>query len=171
MFKRAPVAFLCTRMSRDFARRVRGPSAPDRAILALFSSWVARLVMHPTALHWTSTLGESICRISGVRPPNCTIRTLFSAAKGVSETQCLQHSVPRHTIDGEVAESCTGRPLNFDIGILQEKQNRLKRVPVNLPHIYDGCLSVMLRQRRIWSSMHGNEPLSVISANVRLALR
>lgn len=51
MFKRAPVAFLCTRMSLDFAKRVSGPSAPDFAILALFSSWVARFVMHPTALH------------------------------------------------------------------------------------------------------------------------
>lgn len=60
MFKRAPVAFLCTRISLDFAKRVSGPSAPDFAIFALFSSCVARFVMHPTALHWTSTLGDSI---------------------------------------------------------------------------------------------------------------
>lgn len=51
ILSRAPVAFLCTRISRDFASLVNGPRAPDRAILALFSSWVARLVMHPTALH------------------------------------------------------------------------------------------------------------------------
>jgi hypothetical protein len=60
MFSRAPVAFRCTLISLDFASRVRGPKAPDRAIFALFSSWVAKFVMHPTALHWTSTFGDSI---------------------------------------------------------------------------------------------------------------
>lgn len=70
MFSKAPVAFLCTRMSRDFASLVSGPRAPDRAIFALFSSCVARLVMHPTALHCTSTFGDSIWRISGVSPPS-----------------------------------------------------------------------------------------------------
>jgi hypothetical protein len=54
------VAFLCTRISLDFAKRVSGPRAPDFAIFALFSSCVARFVMHPTALHWTSTFGDSI---------------------------------------------------------------------------------------------------------------
>lgn len=73
------MAFLCTRISLDLAKRVSGPSAPDRAILALFSSCVARFVMHPTALHWTSTLGESIWRMRGVKPPSWTIKTLFSA--------------------------------------------------------------------------------------------
>lgn len=51
MFSSAPVAFLCTLMSLDLARRVRGPRAPDRAIFALLASCVARLVMQPTALH------------------------------------------------------------------------------------------------------------------------
>ena len=43
--------------------------------------------MHPTALHWTSTLGESIWRMSGSRPPSLTIVSLFSAAreKGASQ--------------------------------------------------------------------------------------
>ena len=82
MLSRAPVAFLWTRMSFDFARRVRGCRAPDRAILALLSSWVARLVMHPTALHCTSTLGEFICLIRGARPPRATMATLFSAVWG-----------------------------------------------------------------------------------------
>jgi hypothetical protein len=82
MFSRAPVAFRCTRMSFDFARRVRGVRAPERAILALLSSWVARLVIHPTALHWTSTLGEFICLMRGARPPRATMATLFSAAGG-----------------------------------------------------------------------------------------
>lgn len=47
---------------------------------------VARLVMQPTALHWTSTLGLSIWRMSGSRPPSLTIKSLFSAARG-SETR------------------------------------------------------------------------------------
>ena len=51
MLRSAPVAFLWTRMSLDLASLVRGPRAPDRAILALLSSCVARLVMQPTALH------------------------------------------------------------------------------------------------------------------------
>jgi hypothetical protein len=68
-------------MSFDFAKRVRGPNAPDLAIFALLSSWVARLVMQPTALHCTSTLGDIICRMSGVSPPRSTIATLFSAAR------------------------------------------------------------------------------------------
>lgn len=79
MLSRAPVAFLCTRMSFDFASLVSGLRAPDLAILALLSSCVARLVMQPTALHWTSTFEDIICRISGVSPPSCTIETLFSA--------------------------------------------------------------------------------------------
>lgn len=79
MFSRAPVAFLWTRMSLDLANRVSGPRAPDLAIFALFSSCVARFVMHPTALHWTSTFGDSIWRIKGGSPPSCTMRTLFSA--------------------------------------------------------------------------------------------
>lgn len=82
MLSKAPVAFLCTRMSFDFASRVRGCSAPDRAILALLSSCVARFVMHPTALHCTSTLGEFICLIKGASPPRATMATLFSAGVG-----------------------------------------------------------------------------------------
>lgn len=60
MLRSAPVAFLCTRMSLDLARRVSGPSAPDLAILALLSSCVAKFVIHPTALHCTSTFGDII---------------------------------------------------------------------------------------------------------------
>ena len=51
MFNRAPVAFLCTLISFDLASLVKGANAPDLAILALFSSCVARLVIQPTALH------------------------------------------------------------------------------------------------------------------------
>ena len=38
IFNKAPVAFLCTLMSLDRARRVSGTRAPDLAILDLFSS-------------------------------------------------------------------------------------------------------------------------------------
>jgi len=38
MFSSAPVAFLCTRMSFERAKRVRGTKAPDLAILDLLSS-------------------------------------------------------------------------------------------------------------------------------------
>ena len=38
MLSNAPVAFLWTRMSLDFASLVNGPNAPDLAILALLSS-------------------------------------------------------------------------------------------------------------------------------------
>lgn len=86
MFNKAPVAFRCTLISFDFASLVRGPSAPDLAILALFSSWVARFVMQPTALHCTSTFGDIICRMRGERPPSNTIETLFSAAPNTSVT-------------------------------------------------------------------------------------
>lgn len=44
-----------------------------------FIPCVARLVMHPTALHWTSTLGDSIWRMRGSNPPSFTISNLFSA--------------------------------------------------------------------------------------------
>lgn len=51
MLSKAPVAFRCTRMSFDLASLVNGCNAPDRAIFDLLSSWVARFVIHPTALH------------------------------------------------------------------------------------------------------------------------
>lgn len=88
MFNRAPVAFLWTRMSLDLARRVNGPNAPDLAILALLSSCVARLVIHPTALHCTSTFGDIICRMRGVSPPRRTIATLFSAGQLLESAMC-----------------------------------------------------------------------------------
>jgi hypothetical protein len=81
MFNNAPVALRCTLISFDLASLVSGPNAPDRAILALLSSCVAKFVMQPTALHCTSTLGDNIWRIRGGRPPSRTIETLFSAAQ------------------------------------------------------------------------------------------
>jgi hypothetical protein len=81
IFNSAPVAFLCTLISFDFASLVSGPNAPDLAIFALLSSWVAKLVMHPTALHCTSTFGDIIWRMRGCRPPRRTIAVLFSATR------------------------------------------------------------------------------------------
>jgi hypothetical protein len=51
--------------------------------------------MQPTALHWTSTFGDIICRIRGVKPPSCTMRTLFSAASTDQKcrVQCLLRNV------------------------------------------------------------------------------
>ena len=71
MFRSAPVALRCTRMSLERANLVRGTRAPDFAIFVLLSSsrgrsssdgraaaeeamylpCVARLVTQPTALH------------------------------------------------------------------------------------------------------------------------
>jgi hypothetical protein len=56
--------------------------------------------MQPTALHWTSTLGEFICLISGVSPPSATMATLFSAVR-VSAT--LWTGIVVRTVDGQVA--------------------------------------------------------------------
>lgn len=133
MLSSAPVAFLWTRMSFDFARRVRGWRAPDRAILALLSSWVARLVMHPTALHCTSTLGEFICLIRGARPPRATMATLFSAAGGVRRS--LRELGRVHTVDGKIAQGGTGGTLYLDIWVLQQEQDGLEGVAVDFSYI------------------------------------
>ena len=51
---------------------------------------VARFVTQPTALHWTSTLGLSIWRMRGSRPPSLTIRSLLSA-EGIDQGLPSQH--------------------------------------------------------------------------------
>lgn len=61
-----------------FARFVKGMSAPERAMVDLFCSCVARFVIQPTALHWTSTLNEDMCFIKGVSPPRSTMSFLFA---------------------------------------------------------------------------------------------
>jgi hypothetical protein len=133
MLSSAPVAFLWTRMSFDLARRVRGCNAPDRAILALLSSCVARLVMHPTALHCTSTLGEFICLINGARPPSATMATLFSAA--VVSTR-FDGVGCEHTVYGQIAQGGTRCTLHFNVGVLEQEQDRLQGVSVDLSDIY-----------------------------------
>jgi hypothetical protein len=76
----------------------------------LLSSWVARLVIQPTALHCTSTLGEFICLMSGARPPSVTMATLFSAVRsqqyslaGVGADQLLTAKFP----SAALAARCT----------------------------------------------------------------
>lgn len=145
MFKRAPVAFRCTLMSFDFASFVKGPKAPDLAILALLSSWVARFVMHPTALHCTSTFGEFICLMSCVRPPSITIRTLFSALT-----------------------------ISITISIIGYHQLLTARFPSAALAARCTSISGLCRRYNIGrkhSSLTSLTSLSVISANVRLALR
>lgn len=116
MFSKAPVALRWTRMSFDLASFVNGGSAPERAILALLSSWVARFVMQPTALHCTSTLLEFIWRIKGVRPPNWTMRTLLCA---MAVRRMLQEATGGLTIDSEVAQGSAGSPLDFYVRTFQ----------------------------------------------------
>ena len=119
MFNRAPVAFLCTLMSFDLASLVNGPNAPDRAILALLSSCVARFVIQPTALHCTSTFVDIICRINGDRPPSMTIATLFSA---VSRKHVFSsHKCIRRTVDCQIAQRSTRSSLYLNIGALEEE--------------------------------------------------
>ena len=134
MLSRAPVALRWTRMSRDLASLVSGPRAPERAILALFSSWVARLVMQPTALHWTSTFGDSICLIKGVRPPSCTIKTLFSAGDE-KLAGCGLPGWCHHTVDSQIAKGSTGSSLDFDIGTLEEEEDGFEGIAVDLANI------------------------------------
>lgn len=90
--------------------------------------------MHPTALHWTSTFGDSIWRMRGSSPPSWTIVSLFSPAppyrgqdelKGIdadADTHHLRpgcralhspHAGPRHRETGGgrgSARACRGRP-------------------------------------------------------------
>lgn len=140
MLSNAPVALRCTRISFDLARRIRGPNAPDRAILALFSSWVARLVIQPTALHCTSTLGDIIWRIRGASPPRATIKTLFSAEVWGSaikeENVDPQTREPPLTIDREIAQRGTGSSLDFYIRALEQEQDGFEGVPIDFAHIY-----------------------------------
>ena len=58
----------------------------------VYTPCVARFVTQPTALHWTSTFGLSICLMRGSRPPSLTMRSLLSAAGESSTwTGCEKH--------------------------------------------------------------------------------
>ena len=56
-------------------------SIRNKLLERMYAPWVARFVTQPTALHWTSTFGLSICLIRGSRPPSLTMRSLLSAAR------------------------------------------------------------------------------------------
>lgn len=180
MLRSAPVAFLWTLMSLLRASLVRGTSAPLFAILLLFSSgssrkhrqrqrldtsggqkdedWpcVARLVMQPTALHWTSTFGESICRMRGSRPPSRTMSVLFSAdghkgkigRQSGSEDWTARCEGTR-TVDGQVAQRCTGGPLHLRIVTSQQEEHRVQRIPANLPDLLFRDLCKRKRSRSL----------------------
>lgn len=128
MFSNAPVAFLCTLMSLLFASRVNGANAPEVAICALFSSCVARFVMQPTALHWTSTLLEFICLIRGSRPPSSTIRILLEASTA---------RLPSAADDARCT-SMSGLSRRYNIGLkparLTGLTSKLCSVSVNATH-------------------------------------
>lgn len=92
--------------------------------------------MHPTALHWTSTFGESICRIRGGRPPSCTMRTLFSAAGSVSErNRTTKFPRAQLTVYGKVAQSRTRGALYLDVGALEQKQYGLEGIAIDFPDV------------------------------------
>lgn len=83
--------------------------------------------MQPTALHWTSTFGESIWRISGSSPPSLTIVTLFSAVQTTASDRCQSLPVATLTVDAQVAESGRGSALDLDVVGLQQEQDGLER--------------------------------------------
>jgi len=160
MLSNAPVAFLCTLMSLDLASLVSGPRAPDLAILALFSSCVARLVMQPTALHCTSTLGDIIWRIRGGRPLSRTIETLFSARghqrneePGSTGTVLLTARLPKAAL-AAMSGFCNRNKMGSRVSLLTSRTSR-------------GAVLAM----RVDRHDPPHKPRSVISANVRAALR
>ena len=120
-------------MSFDFASLVSGPSAPDLAILALLSSCVARFVMQPTALHWTSTLVDIICRIKGERPPSRTMATLFSATNPSVYDNPLGKQL--RTVHGQIPQRSARCSLYFNIVILKEEKDGLKGISVDFSDI------------------------------------
>jgi len=100
------------------------------------SPCVARLVTHPTALHWTSTLGLSIWRIRGSKPPSLTIRSLLSAAKICQKMRGRPAGGwVALTIDGEVAECSTRGPLYLRVMAAEEEENRIQCVSTNGSHL------------------------------------
>jgi hypothetical protein len=83
---------------------------------------VARFVTQPTALHWTSTLGLSIWRMRGSRPPSLTIRSLLSA-EGIDQGLSSQHRLGIRTVDGKVSEGGASGTLNFGVMAAEEEEN------------------------------------------------
>lgn len=165
MLSSAPVALRCTRISFDFAKRINGPSAPERAILALFSSCVARFVIQPTALHCTSTLGDIIWRIRGASPPRETIKTLFSAISGQrwGRAMELRRCIPFTARLPNAALAA----LWTSISELWSRKRMGSRVSRSTSRTSAGETLEIASARTNAS----HPPLSVISANVKLALR
>lgn len=76
--------------------------------------YVARFVTHPTALHWTSTFGLSICRIRGSRPPRFTMRSLLSATETLEISQSATVG-KGHTINSQIPKGGAGCSLNLGV--------------------------------------------------------
>ena len=165
IFSSAPVAFLCTRISFDFASLVNGSNAPDLAILALLSSCVARLVIHPTALHCTSTFGEFICLMRGLRPPNATMATLFSAAR--SQQSFLGFHIVHILLTARLPSAAQAARCTSISGFC--RRNRIGSRVSRSTSLTSKVLGQLAVQSISWR--RGGLPLSVISANVKLALR
>lgn len=126
--------------------------------------------MQPTALHWTSTLGDCICLINGGRPPRFTISALFSAAQLLAS---IHNGFQRRrkndrTVHGKVAERCARGSLNFDVGTLEQREDGLEGVSIDLSHI---CHSNEVNISYQLACDRKHKPCSVISAKVKLALR
>jgi hypothetical protein len=71
--------------------------------------------------------------ISGARPPSATMATLFSAV-GVSMR--FEDMWCEPTVYRQVAQGGTRCTLHFDVGVLEQEQDRLQRVSVDLSDIY-----------------------------------
>lgn len=74
------------------------------------------------------------------------------------------------TVNGKISQSGTGGPLYFGIRALQEHKNRLESIPVDLTDIFSST-ELVTETRYICAAKQEDQPLSVISANVKLALR
>lgn len=104
-------------MSFDLASRVKGPKAPDRAILALFSSCVAKFcnASHGVALNldiWREHLADQRRQATELDNKHLVL-----------------------SVDGEIAKGRTGSSLDLDIGALQQKQDGLQSIAIDLADI------------------------------------
>lgn len=99
--------------------------------------WVARFVIQPTALHWTSTLGDPIWRTSWSSPPSFTIKSLFSASVDLVCWRSFLH-VSQLTVYSEISQSSACGSLNFDIMRLQQEQDGVQSVTTHLADVFLG---------------------------------
>lgn len=114
--------------------------------------------------------------MSGCSPPSWTIKTLFSATFPVlAISQVGTFPAQTRTVHGEVAQRSTSGPLYFNVGVLEKEQNRAKGITIDGPDIWGNQVSRPVAGLDSASNSLGGRtahtPRSVISANVKLALR